>query len=222
MIICLVTDRRRHGAAVGAGAAEWVAALERQVDAAVKAGVDLVQLREPDLDAGVLVPLTERLVAAAAGAATRILVNDRVDVALAAGAAGVHLKERSFAAADARLLTPPGFIVGCSIHDASAAVARRDAQYLMAGTVLPTRSKPEGKLLGWDGLAAVVTAAAGTPVLGIGGIDLSSMRLLASTGAAGLAAIGAFIPPAGQDIYDFVQKRVIDMRLGFDYERTVF
>lgn len=222
MTICLVTDRRRLGAAVGAGPADWTATLERQVRAAALAGVDLVQVREPDLEAAELVSLVERLVAASAGTAARILVNDRMDVALAAGAAGVHLKERSFLPADARPLAPKEFLIGCSIHSAAAAVTRRDAQYLMAGTVLPTRSKPDSKLLGWEGLAAVVAAGAGTPVLAIGGIDLHSMGALASSGAAGLAAIGAFIPPAGQDFYEFVQKRVIDMRLGFDYMRAVF
>ena len=216
MTICLVTDRRRLGAAVGAGPAGWTAALERQVEAAIRAGVDLVQVREPDVEAAELVALVERLVAASNGTSTRILVNDRIDVALAAGAAGVHLKECSIRPADARAIAPAGFTIGCSIHSAGAAADRRDAQYLMAGTVLPTISKPEGKLLGWEGLAAVVAAAAGTPVFAIGGIDLASMSLVASSGAAGLAAVGAFIPPAGQDIYQFVQKRVTEMRLGFD------
>lgn len=222
MTICLVTDRRRLGAAVGAGPADWTAALEQQVGAAVAAGVDLVQVREGDLEAAELVSLVERLVAASAGTPARILVNDRMDVALAAGAAGVHLKERSFRPEDARPLAPAGFLIGCSIHSAAAALERSHAHYLMAGTVLPTISKPEGELLGWEGLAAVVAAAAGTPVLAIGGIDLSSMGLLASSGAAGLAAVGAFIPTAGQDIYEFVQKRVIEMRLGFDSARAVF
>jgi len=222
MTICLVTDRRRLGAAVGAGPAGWADALEQQVRAAAAGGIDLVQVREPDVEAAELVALVERLVAASAGTGTRIVVNDRMDVALAAGAAGVHLKERSYEPADARVLAPSGFLIGCSIHSAAAAVEKRSAQYLMAGTVLPTISKPEGQLLGWEGLAAAVAAAAGTPVLAIGGIDLPSMSLLASSGATGLAAIGAFIPPAGQDIYEFVQKRVIDMRLGFDYVRAVF
>lgn len=221
MTICLVTDRRRLGAAVGAGPGDWADALERQVKAAAKAGVDLVQVREPDVEAADLVSLVRRLVAASAGTRARILVNDRVDIALAAGAAGVHLKERSFRPLDVRPIVPKEFLIGCSIHSAAAAVERRDAQYLVAGTILPTRSKPEGKLLGWEGLAAVVTAAEGIPVLAIGGIDLSSISFLASNGAAGLAAIGAFIPTAGQDIYEFVQKRVIDMRLGFDSARGV-
>jgi len=216
MTICLVTDRRRLGAAVGAGPAGCADALERQVRAAATAGVDLVQVREPDLEAAELVSLVERLIAAVAGTRARILVNDRLDVALAAGAAGVHLKERSFRPADARPLVPKEFLIGCSIHGAAAVAGRRDAQYLMAGTVLPTISKPEGKLLGWEGLAAVVAAAEGTPVFAIGGIDLPSLGSLSSSGAAGLAAVGAFIPTAGQDVYEFVQKRVIDMRLGFD------
>lgn len=222
MTICLVTDRRRLGAAIGAGPADWVAALEEQVAAAVTAGVDLVQVREGDLEAGELAALIGRLVAAAAGTPARILVNDRTDVALVAGAAGVHLKERSFRPDDARKLAQPGFLIGCSVHGAAAAVERRHADYLMAGTVLPTRSKPDSTLLGWEGLAAVVAAVAGTPVLAIGGIDFSSMGLLASSGAAGLAAVGAFIPPAGENIHEFVQKRVIEMRLGFDSLRSVF
>ena len=216
MTICLVTDRRRLGAAVGAGPAGWAAALEQQVRAAAAAGVDLVQVREPDLDAAGLVTLVLQLVAASAGTRARIVVNDRMDVALAAGAAGVHLKERSFRPSDARAIAPKEFLIGCSIHGAATAAERIDAQYLMAGTVLPTRSKPEAKLLGWEGLAAVVAAAGATPVLAIGGIDLPSLSLVASSGAAGVAAVGAFIPTAGQDIYEFVQKRVIDMRLGFD------
>lgn len=222
MTICLVTDRRRLGAAVGAGPAGWADALEQQVRGAAAGGVDLVQVREPDVEAAALVGLVERLVAASAGTGTRVVVNDRMDVALAAGAAGVHLKEGSYGPTDARALAPPRFLIGCSIHSAAAAVGKQGAQYLITGTVLPTISKPEVKLLGWEGLAAAVTAAAGTPVLAIGGIDLPSISLLALSGAAGLAAIGAFIPPPGQDIYEFVQKRVIDMRLTFDSTRAVF
>lgn len=222
MTICLVTDRRRLGAAVGAGPAEWVAVLEEQVRAAITAGIDLVQVREADLEAAEMAALVERLVAAAAATPARILVNDRMDVALAAGAAGVHLKERSFRPDVARSLAPAGFLIGCSIHSAAAAVERRHADYLMAGTVLPTISKPDSTLLGWEGLAAVVSVAAGTPVLAIGGIDLPSMGLLASSGAAGLAAVGAFIPSAGEELDEFVHKRVMDLRLGFDSMRTVF
>jgi thiamine-phosphate pyrophosphorylase len=221
MTICLVTDRRRLGAAVGAGPSGWADALEQQVAAAATAGIDLVQVREPDLAAAELIALVQRLLGASQRTRARVVVNDRLDVALASGAAGVHLKERSFPPSAARRLAPEGFLIGCSIHSAGAAIARRDGDYLMAGTILPTRSKPEGQVLGWEGLAAVVSTADGKPVLGIGGLDLPAMTLLVATGAAGLAAIGAFIPPPGEAIDEFVQKRVMDMRLAFDSARPV-
>ena len=216
MILCLVTHRRRLGAALGLGAREWVDALRAQVFAAASAGIDLVQVREPDLDAATLARLVGAVIVDTRHTATRILVNDRLDVALAAGASGVHLKERSFPVADARALAPAGFWIGRSVHDPKTAAVAGNADYLVAGTVLPTVSKPYGACLGWAGLSEVVKAAAGRPVLAIGGIDLPSIPLVAVSGAAGLAAIGAFVPEAGQELSEFVQKRVIDMRLGFD------
>lgn len=216
MILCLVTDRRRLGAALGAGAGDWPEALTDQVRAAAEAGVDLVQVREPDLEAGSLAQLVRQLIVATANTPTKIIVNDRLDIALATGAAGVHLKERSFATAVVRRLVPPGFLVGRSIHSSLAAHDASDADYLVAGTVQPTWSKPSAECLGWAGLSELVKAAVGRPVLGIGGIDLTSIPFVAASGAAGMAAIGAFIPGAGQDLQEFVQKRVMDMRLGFD------
>ena len=221
MILCLVTHRRRLGAALGLGAGEWVDALRAQVFAAASAGIDLVQVRESDLDAATLARLVGAVIADTRHTATKILVNDRLDVALAAGAAGVHLKERSFSVADARTLAPPGFLIGRSVHDPTTAAAAGNADYLVAGTVLPTVSKPSGSCLGWAGLSEVVKAAAGRPVLAIGGIDLPSIPFVAVSGAAGLAAIGAFVPEAGQELSEFVQKRVMEMRLGFDSAHPV-
>ena len=221
MMLCLVTDRRRLGAALGIEAGAWDEALRTQVRAAAEAGVDLVQVREPDLEAAALVGLVKAMVSDLRDSATRLLVNDRLDVAWAAGAAGVHLKERSFAVDAVRHVTAPGFCIGRSVHSASAAVSSGNADYLIAGTVCPTVSKPSGECLGWEGLAAVVDASAGRPVLAIGGIDLPSIPLVAVSGAAGVAAIGAFIPLGGERLSEFVQKRVIDMRLGFDSEHSV-
>ena len=221
MMLCLVTDRRRLGAALGLEAGAWMDALRAQVFAAGSAGVDLVQVREPDLAAGAQVALVRTLVADLRHTPTRILVNDRLDVALAAGAAGVHLKERSFSVESSRRASPPGFLVGRSVHDPATAAWAGNADYLIAGTVLPTVSKPLGACLGWEGLSAVVKAAAARPVLAIGGIDLPSIPLVAVCGAAGVAAIGAFIPGAGERLSEFVQKRVIDLRLGFDSEHSV-
>lgn len=221
MILCLVTDRRRLGAALGVGPGDWTDALRAQIRAAVAAGVDLVQVREPDLEARALADLVRLIVADSRDTSSRILVNERLDVALVTGAAGVHLKERSFTTVAARRLSSAGFLVGRSIHGRAAASAAADADYLIAGTVLPTVSKPAAACLGWDGLAGVVAAAAGRPVLAIGGVDLPSIPLVAASGAAGLAAIGAFLPEPGARMDEFVQKRVMAMRLGFDSAHPV-
>ena len=231
MVICLVTDRRRLGAAIGAGPTRLLDALEAQIIAAADAGIDLVQVREGDLDARSLTAFVRSLIAGLRGRQTRLLVNDRIDVALAAGAGGVHLKESSVtpelarqlastfakASAFATATTDKPFVITCAVHTPLTAAARRSADFLIAGAVLPTVSKPQADYLQWKGLEEVIGAAKGTPVLGIGGLDLPSIPSLAATGAAGLAAIGAFIPPAGQSgISEFVKKRVSDMRFAFD------
>lgn len=221
MMLCLVTDRRRLGAALGLEASGWIDALRTQVVAAATAGIDLVQVREADLETGALVHLVRAIVNDLKGTPTRVLVNDRLDVAWAAGAAGVHLKERSFPAQAARAVSAPGFWIGRSVHAEPIQALAGDVDYLIAGTVLPTVSKPSAPCLGWEGLTKVVKAAGGRPVLAIGGIDLSSISLVAATGSAGVAAIGAFIPPAGDELSEFVQKRVIKMRLGFDSAHPV-
>lgn len=220
MILCLVTDRRRLGAALGLGFRDWVDALRAQVFAAASAGVDLIQVRESDLDAAALTRLVRAVVTDTLDTSAKVMVNDRMDVAMACNAAGVHLRERSFSVAAARSLGPPAFVVGRSVHQPALEAHGGKADYLIAGTVLPTVSKPAVTYLGWGGLATVVRAA-DSPVLAIGGIDLPSIPLVAASGAAGVAAIGAFIPTPGQGLAEFVQKRVIEMRLGFDSEDSV-
>jgi thiamine-phosphate pyrophosphorylase len=220
MILCLVTDRRRLGAAIGARPAEFIEAVHEQVSAAAEVGIDFVQIREPDLEARELAELVRSLIARCRESKTKILVNDRLDVAIAAGAGGVHLKDRSIPPGQARRLAP-GLVVACAVHTPLTAAARHSADLLIAGTVLPTVSKVPAEYLGWKGLKQVVGAAKGTPVLGIGGLDLDSIPSLAASGAAGLAAIGAFIPRAGAGgVKEFVKKRVTDMRFAFDSAPT--
>ena len=221
MMLCLVTDRRRLGAAIGAEPQQYIEALHEQVTAAAEVGIDFVQIREPDLDARALTGLVRSLIAGCRHSKTKILVNDRLDVAIAAGAAGVHLKERSISPEQVRRLRPGDFVVACAVHTPLTAAARHSADLLVAGTVLPTVSKSVTEYLEWKGLQQVVGAAKGTPVLGIGGLDLDSIPLLAASGAAGLAAIGAFIPTSGdRGLAEFVKKRVTDMRFVFDSART--
>ncbi len=98
-----------------------VATLFEQVRAAVAAGVDLIQVREPDLPDRVLLDVVTRCVDLADGSQTVILVNDRLDIALAAHAGGVHLRARSVPASVARLHVPAGFLLGRSVHDVAEA-----------------------------------------------------------------------------------------------------
>jgi thiamine-phosphate diphosphorylase len=216
MMLCLVTDRRRLGQAVGARAGDWIDLLREQVGAASKAGVDLIQVREPDLEARELAALVRSLIPLTAGSPSKILVNDRVDVALAAGASGVHLKERSFPPEEVRRIVPSGFLIGCSVHSIASAAARKAADYLIAGTVLPTASKPAVDYLDQVGLQRIVEAAAGQPVFGIGGLDVRSIPILAASCAVGLAAVGVFIPADGGHVSEFVQKRVEELRFALE------
>lgn len=216
MILCLVTDRRRLGAAIGARPGHWIAALEEQVRAAAQAGVDLIQVREPDLEAAELTALVRSVVRLADGTPARVLVNDRVDVAIAARASGVHLKESGFLPAEVRRKVGPGFLIGCSVHTTAAVAARQAADFLVAGTVLPTESKSAVDYLNEAGLSEIVRSAMGQPVLGIGGLDLPSIPLLAASCAKGMAAVGAFIPRDGEPVSEFVQKRVTALRFALE------
>lgn len=198
-MLCLITDRRR-------------ADVLEQARRAVDAGVDLIQIRERDMDARALAALVASVTAVAAGSTTRVVVNDRLDVALACGADGVHLRGDSIGVADARRLAPSGFLVGRSVRTAAEARASAGADYVVAGTVFPTSSKPEpNPLIGVDGLRAVVESSR-VPVLAIGGITVSRFAAVAAAGAAGAAAIGLFaegslveIVAAGRRIFDSPQ-----------------
>ena len=196
MILHLVTDRRRL-APLETRAGQVRRCLLSQARAAIAAGIDVVQVREPDLDAAVLRSLVADLVEMASGTATQIVVNDRLDVAIAAGASGVHLKGTSVPAARVRALAPKGFLIGCSVHDEAAAhEAAPHADYLIAGSVFPTISKPaRTSWLGVAGLAAIVRAVP-VPVVGIGGITVDHIPDIARSGAAGVAGIGLFMADA--------------------------
>ena len=192
MIQCLVTSRRRLCPGAASFDDERRAILE-QARRAVEDRIDFIQLREPDLGAAVLAALAADLVSTARGSATRIVVNDRLDVALASGAHGVHLRTNSLPAHAVRTIAPPPFIVGRSVHTIAEAQDAGAVDYLIAGTVFTTPSKRDAdRLLGVDGLRSIV-AASRVPVLAIGGVRADNLSAIASTGAAGFAAIGLFI-----------------------------
>jgi thiamine-phosphate pyrophosphorylase len=199
VIVHLVTDRTRLAGRAGGRPAD-PAALLAQIDAAIEAGIDVIQVRERELEARALAAIVTAAVARAAGSRSRILVNDRVDLAIACGAAGVHLRSDSLPAAQVRRIAPPGFVVGRSVHSVAEAIEQAPlVDYLIAGTVWATASKPgAAPLLGVEGLAAIVRSVA-VPVLGIGGVTIERAAMLARAGAAGVAAIALFQPNVDRD-----------------------
>lgn len=167
-------------------------ALTHQAAAAAAAGVDLFQVREPQCEAAALAEIVAAVCQAVRGSHTRVLVNERLDIALAVGAHGVHLRASSMPAAAVRRLAPPGFLIGRSVHTPTEAAEAGPVDYVLAGTVLPSASKPQGHpTLGEEGLRAIVVAAR-VPVLAVGGLTVADVALVARAGAAGLAAIGLF------------------------------
>jgi len=192
-VVCLVTHRKALAPDARTLDAE-IAALEAQVADAVHAGVDLVQVREREIEARDLLTLVTRLLAITAGRA-RLVVNNRADVAVAAGSDGVHLPADGPPAEQVRALSPAPWLVGRSIHSIDEARRSQTEDYLIFGTVFPSRSKPQGSsVAGLDTLADAAVVAS-VPVLAIGGVTPEGAAACRDAGAAGVAAIELFLPP---------------------------
>jgi thiamine-phosphate pyrophosphorylase len=201
-ILCYVTDRH---ALPKAHERDASAALLDKIREAAAAGVDWIQIREKDLSGKEYAALTGRAIECTAGpptsktSRTRILVNDRLDVALSQPAGGVHLGENSLPLEEARKLADSrirwrDFLVGISCHtvEAATAAARGGADYIFFGPVFATPSKaaygaPQGL-----GRLAEVCRAISLPVVAIGGVRLDNAALCLSAGASGIAAIRLF------------------------------
>jgi thiamine-phosphate pyrophosphorylase len=158
-----------------------------------------IQIREKDLAARDLFELTREILALPNPRGVKILVNTRVDVALAAGAGGAHLPSGSPAAPAWRAIVPPGFLLGVSCHtlDEVREAAGCGVDYVIFGPVFPPLSKAaQSPPVGLGGLArAVAAAGAGstkTPVLALGGIAPENIAACIETGAAGVAAISLY------------------------------
>ena len=223
-LLCLVTDRRRLAARLGRSG-EAQACLIEQVEAAAAAGVDLVHLRERDLPARALAQLASACVRAAAGTSTRIVVNDRMDVALAAGASGVHLRSDSIDSARVRAAVPAGFLVGRSVHGTQEAVteaARGAVDYLVLGTIFPTPSKAAGQPAIGPSALRHAAHSVSLPVLAIGGVTSATIPAVAGSGASGFAAIGWFIDAfGGAGPSKELAVRVAAVRRLFDTSRSI-
>lgn len=217
-VLCLITDRRRLLAAVGQPEKAWPTLILAQVRGAIRGGVDVVQIRERDADAGVLAELVKHCERASRGTSVRVLVNDRLDIAIATAAHGAHLPEDSVSPAVARKITGPTFVLGRSVHSSEAARSSGPVDYLLAGSVFETFSKPGAPpRLGLDGFRAVVVAAGGRPVWAIGGVTAERISSLVAQGASGVAAIGALLPRSTTaDVAADVQKATETLRFAFD------
>jgi thiamine-phosphate pyrophosphorylase len=162
------------------------------VELAVSAEIPLFQIREKDLSARVLNELTTRAAQIARGTKTRLLVNERSDIARAAGAHGVHLTSQSLPADVVRHAFGEQFLIGVSTHSLTDVRAARDARadFAVFGPVFETDSKKAfGKPQGLERLREVTTESRKLPVLAIGGITLERVNECLHAGASGVAAI---------------------------------
>lgn len=183
--VYLITDRHQtHGRPLVA-----------VVEAALRGGVDAVQLREKDLAPREQFELACALREVCARYGALLLVNDRADIAATARAHGVHLPARSFSPTEARSILGDEAVIGSSCHSLAEAQAASHlgADFLVCGPIFPTPAKlAYGPPLGVETLA-LVCAAVPCPVLGIGGITAAHVQRIRAAGAAGIAVIRAIL-----------------------------
>lgn len=166
--------------------------LEEILDATIAGGCRLIQLREKEWPSGRLLPLAERLRDRCHRAGVTFIVNDRVDLALAVGADGVHLGQDDLPVRAARPLLRPGMVLGRSTHSvAQAREAQSDgADYIAVGSMFPTQTKPDFELVGPE-LVRAVRPVTRAPLIGIGGITRGNVAQVIRAGADGVAVISA-------------------------------
>lgn len=197
--IHLITDRKAARGDVPAA-----------VGAALRGGADWVQLREKNGPALELYETAEAVIPQARRAGAGVLINDRLDVALATGADGAHLAGKSLPPSVARELLPDG-ILGASVHSLEEAKRAEAAgvDYVTFGHVYPTSSKPGMKPRGVIELAEIVESVE-IPVIAIGGIDASNVREVLETGASGIAVISAIIAASDPASAARTLRRAVD------------
>lgn len=197
-LLYLITNRLafRHKSETDSGET-WQSQIEA-INLAAQSGVQLIQIREKDLSAKALIEFTRRVIAVARPRGAKVLVNDRLDVALAAKADGVHLRVNSLPANEVRAVVQKiglqDFLIGVSTHSMAEARAAEagGADFMVCGPVYDTPSKREyGEPMGLERLSEICRAVK-VPVLALGGINLANFREPLNSGAAGIAAISLF------------------------------
>ena len=166
-----------------------------QIAEAVTAGIDLIQIREKHLTGRVLYELVSEAARLTGGNNTRLLVNDRADIACGAGADGVHLTAQSLDATTIRRTFGAEFLIGASTHSLEEATAAREggADFVVIGPVFETSSKPgHGRPLGLETLAETSQRLAPFPLLALGGVSIENAQLCLGAGASGISGISLF------------------------------
>jgi len=166
--------------------------LDSVLAAVIDGGCRMVQLREKEWPSGRLLPLARRLRDRCRAAGVTFIMNDRVDVAVAIDADGVHLGQEDLPARIARSLLRAGMLVGVSTHDVEQARAARDdgADYVAVGSMFPTATKPDFQLVG-PALIRKLRGEIRVPLVGIGGITHDNVVDVVRAGADGVAVISA-------------------------------
>lgn len=181
--------------------------------AAVEGGATAIEVRDKGAGPRELLALVERLVPAVP---VPVLVNDRLDVALAAGAAGCHLGADDFPATEARRLAPPPFVLGVSVGSPDEAELMRPsrADYWGVGPCFTTATKPDaGVAIGPEGFARVRALAGRTPCIAIGGLTAETAPRLIAAGACGVAVVGAVMASADPREAARQLRRAVDAAL---------
>ncbi|MFM2125282.1 MAG: hypothetical protein RL328_1733 [Acidobacteriota bacterium] len=188
MIRCYITDRR---ALRGEPLLDSIARN-------LQAGIEWIQIREKDLESRALYELVLAAKSLPNPHGSKFIVNSRVDVALAAGADGVHFPSGSPEPRRWRGIVPPGFLIGASCHSIEelTQAEREGATYAVYGPVFAPRSKASSTPpMGIEGLA-IAAQSVRIPVLALGGITRESVDACIRAGAAGISGISLFLEPA--------------------------
>ena len=176
--------------AITDGMADGEAGLLHRAAAAARGGATMLQLRLKDADTRALVEVARALVATLS---IPVIVNDRMDVALAAGAAGVHLGVDDLPAPAARTIAPDGFIIGASVGNDDEVAGAVGADYAGIGPVFGTTSKSDAGVAIGTAEFMRLSARTGLPSVGIGGVTPENAARVMEAGAAGVAVISALL-----------------------------